>query len=294
MHEVDRIARLESAFHHANLKDHASILIKSRIEHQRLQRRIRIALGSRQLFNNARQHVIDADVILGGNRNRLERIEPQFGINRLLCTFDIGRWKINFVDHRQQGQVVFQRQVEIGDRLRFDPLRRIDNDQRAFARHQRSPHFVRKINVARCIDQIQQIFCSIRSLVIERNRITLDGNAPFTLDIHRVEHLFMQVALRNASAGLNQSVGESRLAVIDVGNNTEVSNVFHSSDFSRKQPAQPTEQSHRQALPCCSSLFRRAVVLPTVPADTRINGPPIVHRPVLQSLRLERAAMDWM
>ena len=115
----------------------------------------------------------------------------------------------------------------------------------------------------RRIDQIQQIVFAIRGTVIERNRVALDGNAPFTLDIHRVEHLFMKVTLRNTSTGLNESVGESRLAMINMGDDAEVSNVFHSRIFNRKQPASPTGQCRWRALRWRSSLFSKTVVFRT-------------------------------
>jgi hypothetical protein len=69
----------------------------------------------------------------------------------------------------------------------------------------------------------------------------------------------MKITLRNASTGLNESVGESRLAMINMGDDAEVSNVFHSGSFSRKHLEQQTAQSHRRALRWRSSLFYKTV-----------------------------------
>jgi hypothetical protein len=41
----------------------------------------------------------------------------------------------------------------------------------------------------------------------------------------------MELALIDTSASLYQSIRQCRLAVIDVGDNAEVSNVFHTSRF---------------------------------------------------------------
>ena len=86
---------------------------------------------------------------------------------------------------------------------------------------------MRKIYVARCINEVQQIVLTVRGAVVERNRIALDGNAPFTLDIHRVEHLVAELTLRNAITGLDQSIGQRRLAVINMGDNAKIPNMFH-------------------------------------------------------------------
>jgi hypothetical protein len=50
-----------------------------------------------------------------------------------------------------------QREVSIGERLRFHALRRIHHQQRAFAGLQTARNFVGKIDVARRIDQVQLI-----------------------------------------------------------------------------------------------------------------------------------------
>ena len=115
--------------------------------------------------------------------------------------------------------------------MRLDPLRSIDNDQCAFASHEGSPHFVRKIDMPRGVDEIQQIVLTVRGTVSERDRIALDRNAPLALDIHRVEKLIAKLALRNAATGLDQSIGQSRLPMINMGDNAKVPNVVHTALF---------------------------------------------------------------
>ena len=45
----------------------------------------------------------------------------------------------------------------------------------------------------------------------------------------------MQISLRNPTASLDEPIRHSRLAMVDMGDNAEVSNVFHGICFSRKQ-----------------------------------------------------------
>ena len=61
----------------------------------------------------------------------------------------------------------------------------------------------------------------------ERNRIALDGNTPFALDFHAVEDLVAEVTLLNATTCLDQSVGQSRFAMIDMSDNAKVPNMLH-------------------------------------------------------------------
>ncbi len=56
--------------------------------------------------------------------------------------FRLGRRQIDLVDHRNDFQIVVQRQVGIRQRLRFHALRRVHHQQRAFARLQAARNFV--------------------------------------------------------------------------------------------------------------------------------------------------------
>ena len=64
---------------------------------------------------------------------------------------------------------------------------------------------MREIDVAGRIDEVQLIDLTVRGLVGERYRVALDRNAPFTLDIHRVENLVAELTFGNAATGLDQS-----------------------------------------------------------------------------------------
>ena len=90
---------------------------------------------------------------------------------------------------------------------------------------------MRKIDVPRRVDQIQLVFLTVGGCVGKRDRFALDRDAAFAFDVHRVENLVVKFALRHTTTGLDQPIGQRRLAVIDVGDNAEVTNVFHVSSF---------------------------------------------------------------
>ena len=63
--------------------------------------------------------------------------------------FGLGAGQIDLVDDRNDLEVVLDRQIGVGQRLRLDALRRVDQQQRAFARGQRPRDLVGKVDVAR-------------------------------------------------------------------------------------------------------------------------------------------------
>ena len=78
----------------------------------------------------------------------------------------------------------------------------------------------------RRVDQVQLVPFAVLGLVIHRDRVRLDGDAPLLLEIHRVKQLILHVTLRNGSRAVQQPVGQSRLSVVDVGNDAEVPDSF--------------------------------------------------------------------
>ena len=69
---------------------------------------------------------MDTVSLLGRCENRLERIQAEVFIDLLAYALRIGSRQVDLVNHRHDLQIVLERQVEVGDRLRFDPLGSVD------------------------------------------------------------------------------------------------------------------------------------------------------------------------
>ena len=75
------------------------------------------------------------------------------------------------------------------------------------------------------VDQVQNIHLTVLRLVFNAHGIGLDRDAPLPLDIHRVEHLLFHFARRNGVRRLDQTVGQGRFPVVDMGNDGEVADM---------------------------------------------------------------------
>src|SRR6185312_14420558 len=58
--------------------------------------------------------------------------------------------------------------------------------------------------------------------VVEAHGLRLDGDAALALDVHRIEHLVVELALRHRPAAQQQPVGQRALAVVDMGDDREI------------------------------------------------------------------------
>jgi hypothetical protein len=79
--------------------------------------------------------------------------------------------------------------------------------------------------VSRRIDQVQVVDLAVTRLVLQRRGLRLDGDATLALDIHRIEHLRLHLAIREPAAEMDDAIGKRRLAVVDMGDDGEVADV---------------------------------------------------------------------
>src|SRR2546427_5280488 len=63
-------------------------------------------------------------------------------------------------------------------------------------------------------------------MVVHAHRVELDRDAALALQVHRVEDLLPHQTLVERARELDEAVGQGRLAVVDVGHDTEVADVI--------------------------------------------------------------------
>ncbi len=81
--------------------------------------------------------------------------------------------------------------------------------------------------MSRRVDQVQVVHLPVARLVTQRRGLGLDGDAALALDIHRVEHLGFHFTVGKAATQVNDAIGQGRLAMVDVGNDGEITDVIH-------------------------------------------------------------------
>ena len=138
--------------------------------------------------------------------------------------FGHGVGHVDFVDDWHNLQVVVYGHVEVAYGLGLHALRGVNHQQCAFAGCYRTAHLVGEVYVARRINQVQYILLAAPH-VLHLYGVTLDGDASFLLEVHVVEHLALGYLY--GLCALEQTVGQGRLAVVDMGDDAEVAYVFH-------------------------------------------------------------------
>ena len=116
--------------------------------------------------------------------------------------------------------------VQVGHGLRLYTLGGIDDDDGPVTSHQGASDLVGKVDVSGCIDEIQLVGVTVFGLVVERHRVALYRDTTLALQFHAVEHLIAKVPIRDRIASLNQPIRERGLAVVNMGDDAEVADVF--------------------------------------------------------------------
>src|SRR4030095_10299602 len=104
----------------------------------------------------------------------------------------------------------------------FDALRCVDEQEGALARRQRARDLVAEVHVAGSVDQVEDVLYSVLSVVVQADRVRLDGDSPLALEVHRVEDLRLHLAGLQSAGELEKAIGKCRLAMVDVGDDGEV------------------------------------------------------------------------
>ena len=225
--DADLLPGLERAVHDPHQRHDADVAVVPGVDDQRLQRAVGVALRRRDAADELLEqfgHVLaglgaDADGVLGLDADDL--------LDLLDDLRRVGRRQVDLVQDRDDFEPLLERRVAIGDALRLDALRGVHDQQRALAGGQRTRDFVREIDVPGRVDHVELVGLPVARLVAQRDALGLDGDAALALEVHRVEHLRLHLAVLQAAAQLDEPVGQRRLAVVDVRDDREVADELH-------------------------------------------------------------------
>ncbi|OIQ71451.1 hypothetical protein GALL_469320 [mine drainage metagenome] len=226
-HHPDPLTLAQLAIHYAHQHHHAHVVVEPRVDDHRPQGPIAVTFGRRHARDDRLQDVIHTQAGFGRTGNRVRGIDADNVFDLLLRALWVGLRQIHLVEHRNHLDAQVERGVAVGYRLRFDTLTRIDHQQGPLAGRERATHFVAEVDVPGCVDQIEVVDLTIASFVLQRSSLRLDRDATLALDIHRVENLRLHFTITEPPAALNQAISQGRLAVVDVSNDGEITNMVH-------------------------------------------------------------------
>ena len=153
---------------------------------------------------------------------RVRGVEADGAFDHFLGALDVGAGKVDLVDDRNDFEAVVDGNVGVRQRLRFDALRGVHHQQRAFAGSQRARDFVAEVHVAGRVDQVELVGLAVVRRIHHAHRMGLDGDAAFALQVHRIQHLGLHLARRQRAGELQQTVGKRAFPMVNMGDDGEI------------------------------------------------------------------------
>ncbi len=207
----------EGALGEADVGDDALVGVVVRVEDEALERRGRVALGRRHPFHDGLQHRLHVGAVLGRDEDDLLARDGQHVLELLDDDVRLGRGQVDLVEDGDDDEALRQRQVDVGQGLGLDALRGVDDEDGALAGLQAAADLVGEVDVAGRVDEVEPVAQAIARDVLQVHGAGLDGDALLALEVHAVEDLAHHLALVEGVGDLQETVGQRRLAVVDVG-----------------------------------------------------------------------------
>ena len=225
--EFHKIVLADSAVHNLEVGNDAAEWIEHRVENQRLQRCIGVARRCRHALNNGIEHILYAKTGLAACAQHALGLAAQEVHYLVLHLVGVGAVEVHLVQHRNNLQAMVDCHIQVGDGLRLNTLRSINNQQRALACRNRARHLVGEVDVSRGVNQVESILLAF-IVILHLNGMALDGDATLALKVHVVEHLCLQVLCLYGVGIFKQTVGKRALSVVDMRYNAKIPYIFHS------------------------------------------------------------------
>ena len=217
---------MEGSFLYSYVYNNAFIRIVIRVEDQGLQRGRFVALGGGNFMNDLLHDRLDVGAHFRGDRRGAFRLDADHILDFLAHPVRIGAGQVDFINDRNDLQSRIHRQIGVGQGLGLNALRGVHHQNSSLAGGQRAGDLIVEVHMAGGVDEIENIVLAVVGVVNQRYRMSLDGNAPLTLQIHVVQKLVGHIPQGNRLGLFQNPVRQGGFAVVDVGDNAEVSNLL--------------------------------------------------------------------
>ena len=208
-HHAHRLGGTGIAVDESAIRDDALVGVVVRIEDQRPQGCFAVTAWRRNALDDSLEDLVDADALLGRRQDAVLAWQAHDALDLFAHHLRLSAGQVDLVDDGHDLEVVLEGQVDVGERLRFHALRRVDHQQRAFARRQRAGYLVSEVDVTRGIDQVELVQLTVRRLILHAHGFGFDGDALLALEVHCIEHLGHHLTLRERSRTFEEPVGQS-------------------------------------------------------------------------------------
>src|SRR5690606_34939326 len=217
------VALLDAALLDPHQRHHAQIVVEPGVDDQCLQRGIDFADRGGNDLDQAFQYVFHTEPALGAAYYRVGGIDADHAFDLCGNALGLGLRQIDLVEYRHHFQTLLDGGIAVRHRLGLDALSSVHHKQGSLTGSEGAADLIVEVDVPRGVDEVELVGLAILRVVMQRDAVRLDGDAALPLQIHGIQHLRRHFAFAEAAAYLDETVGEGRLAMVDMGDDGEIS-----------------------------------------------------------------------
>ena len=121
-HDPQLVALLDAAVDYADQRHDTHVVIEPGVDDQRLQRRLRVALGRRNPLHERFEQIRDALACLGTDARGIRGVDAYDFLDLLADPVRVGRREVDLVDDGQDLDALLHRGITVGDALSLNAL----------------------------------------------------------------------------------------------------------------------------------------------------------------------------
>ena len=112
---------------HAGEHDDAAVGVEPGVENQGLELVFGIPFGRRDALDDGFENIGDALAGLGADQDCVGRVESDGAFDHFFRARDVGALEVDLVDDGDDFEAVIDGEIGVGERLRLDALRGVDD-----------------------------------------------------------------------------------------------------------------------------------------------------------------------
>ena len=159
--------------------------VKCGVDYKRLQGIFIFAFRRRYKIYDRLHYLVYADTTFSAGHYRLYIGQMKRLPELVADPFGFRAGKVYLVYYRDYHEIVFSREIQVGDGLRLHPLRGIYDKKYALTGGERFRDLVGEIHMTGRVDEVKDIFLSA-GRVRQPHRFGLDSDAALPLEVHAV------------------------------------------------------------------------------------------------------------
>ena len=206
-HELYLHVLAHAPVHDPHEHDDAAEGVVLAVEHEGLERRVRISLRRGHAPDDLLQHRGDVDAVFGGDLRGLHGGDADDVLYFGLGPGRVGGREVYLVYDGEYLKVVVHGEVGVCQGLGLDALGGVHDEQRPLAGGERARDLVVEVHVARGVYEVQGVLLAVFGSVIEADGAGLDGDAALLFEVHVVEDLALHLPALDGAAELYEPVG---------------------------------------------------------------------------------------